>query len=208
MQGWSVRVRLGLVVGLFLGSVILLLIDTFIARGLTRGRARIPDHLRESTTALAEAAAPLNSTLQTGRLPWDLDGQLHALTGRVLANFPGVEGGFYLVWEDRFAGEAFPTGLEGSSIRAQARRCMELGESAAQARGLVTGRVVVVTEPIGATRPARLVAWGKSRLTRPEDLESQIGRLWLSVTLALAGLGLSLALTVRLIRTIERQRAS
>jgi signal transduction histidine kinase len=44
------------------------------------------------------------------------------------------------------------------------------------------------------------------RLTRPEDLQAQVYRFWLSVGLALVGMALSLALAVNLIGTLNRQR--
>ena len=65
---------------------------------------------------------------------------------------------------------------------------------------------MVVTAPVGAARPASLVAWTMIRLTSPEDLESRVRRFNVSLYFALGGMALSLLLLVNLVRTLKRQR--
>jgi two-component system sensor histidine kinase HydH len=66
--------------------------------------------------------------------------------------------------------------------------------------------VVLLTEPVGTRRPARLTTWLLYRLIRPEQLEGKLRRYALSSGLALGGLVLSLALTWSLQRNLRRQR--
>ena len=68
------------------------------------------------------------------------------------------------------------------------------GEARFRARDVGPSRVLVVTEPVGADRPARLAAWTMRRLTGPADLESEVRRFRVAGGLALTGLALSLVL--------------
>src|SRR5207249_11418064 len=67
-------------------------------------------------------------------------------------------------------------------------------------------RVIVLTEPVGRQRPARLATWVMYRLTGPEQLEGQVHGYQVSTGLALGGIALALLLTGNLGRTLRRQR--
>jgi signal transduction histidine kinase len=99
-----------------------------------------------------------------------------------------------------------PPPLEAPYIRVQARECLTLplGEPApVQVRNVEASRVAVVTEPVGADRPARLATWVMVRLTDPAE---QLRRYQAAGTLALGGIVLALVLTANLGRTLRRER--
>ncbi len=63
-----------------------------------------------------------------------------------------------------------------------------------------------LTEPVGAGRPAPLVAWVMVRLSGPEQLEAKASRYAASTGLALGSVVAALLLTWNLGRTLKRQR--
>jgi two-component system sensor histidine kinase HydH len=67
-------------------------------------------------------------------------------------------------------------------------------------------RVLVVTEPVGQQRPAILSTWVMTRLKRPENMASDLHRYLTSAILALAGIVVSLLLTINLGRNLRRER--
>jgi two-component system, NtrC family, sensor histidine kinase HydH len=109
---WSVRLQTALVIGLFLGSLVTVLYSAGQTLLLPRREFQMRDRLHEASQRMADAAQPELRSLQEheGRSFDALNDKLRAISNRVLADFPGVEGGFYLdVTLDRFAGYAFPT---------------------------------------------------------------------------------------------------
>ncbi len=218
------RVQVALVVVLFLGSLAALLFNTFSALGLTGREEEVRARLRAAAGRMAEASLPVCDALVEGRVAAaEAERRLRAATATALADAPGVEGGFYLGDEDRFAAYAFPTGghgpqrpggsdpppLEAPYIRVQARQTVELppGESLATARTVGPSRVMFLTEPVGERRPAALVSWVMVRLSGPGDLEAKAARYAASTGLALASVAAALLLTWNLGRTLRRQRA-
>ena len=108
----SIRLQTALVIALFLGSLATVLFSTFQTLLLPQREFQVRDLLRGASQRMANSAKP-----ELGRLQADdnrqfefLNERLRAISNRVLIDFPGVEGGFYLNAEfDRFAGYGFPT---------------------------------------------------------------------------------------------------
>ncbi|OYV85430.1 MAG: hypothetical protein B7Z73_13600, partial [Planctomycetia bacterium 21-64-5] len=141
-----------------------------------------------------------------------------------LRDFDGVEGGFYLNGTgDRFSGYAFPTGrprpprrhkrdepppLEEPYIRIQARQSLSLpvGEVSISVRDVGPSRVMIVTEPVGARRPAPAATWLMYRLVDPRLLDRQVQQYRASSGLALGGLLLAMLLMAGLARNLKRQQ--
>ncbi len=215
-----------LVVVLFLGSLSALLINTFSTLLLPQRELEARSQVREASRRMAEFAAPVLESLpeRTSDQLEHVHQALREITDRVLADFQGVEGGFYLAdGIDRFSGYAFPTHqqgqllpsprndpppLEAPYIRLQAQQSLseEPGQPLFIVRDVGPSRVLVMTEPIGLTRPARATTWTMFRLTGPEQLQGQVQRYQVSVGLAVVGMALSLVLMVTLTRSLRRQR--
>ncbi len=218
---WSTRLQTAVVIVLFLGSLSALLYNTFTTLILPQQELRMRQQLRQASGQMAHEAA---STIAawSGKPEEKLDRTLRDITREQLVDCPGVEGGFYLD-DDRFSGYAFPTGghdpteesrrndpppLEAPFIRTQAQESLSLGPEEYRLQVLDVGpsRVMVLTEPVGAARPAWAVTWVMFRLVDPQQLGGQVRRYQVSVGLALGGIALSLALTFNLGRTMQRQR--
>jgi two-component system, NtrC family, sensor histidine kinase HydH len=223
VSAFSVRVQVALVVLLFLGSLAVLLYNTFSVLGLSGREDEVRARLRDAARRMAEAARPISDALAEEEMDAaEVDRRLREATFQALAETPGVEGGFYLGDEDRFAAYAFPTAahgrdrpggsdpppLEAPYIRVQARQSVELppGEFLATARDVGPSRVVFLTEPLGTPRPAKLVVWVMVRVSGPEQLEAKATRYAASTGLALASVVAALLLSLNLARTLKRQR--
>src|SRR5437867_4186037 len=94
----SVRLQTALVVTLFLGSLATVLFNTFRTLHLSGREQQVQDQLREASRRLADAAKPQIGVLagEGGQSFGDLNSKLRAISDRILREFPGVEGGFYL----------------------------------------------------------------------------------------------------------------
>src|SRR5579885_3406075 len=109
---WGARFQVGLIALLFAGSLAVLLFNSLAAIVWPGREQQARQQLRAASRRMAEAAAPLGAELPDKPLgPRDPVGQqLAVVSAEVLADFPGVEGGFYLGGDvDQFAGYAFPT---------------------------------------------------------------------------------------------------
>lgn len=108
---WSIRLQIALVIALFLGSSATVLFSIYQTLLLPQREFDVRDRLREASRRMADAAEPeLRRLPEDGRSFDALNKRLRAISSRVLADFPGVEGGFYLNAEfDKFAGYSFPT---------------------------------------------------------------------------------------------------
>ncbi len=91
-------------------------------------------------------------------------------------------------------------------LQVQHSLVLDSGDYQFDARAVGPSRVAIVTEPIGASRPAPVATWTMFRLTNPEDLGAQLRRYQLSTGLALGGIALAVALTINLGRTLKHQR--
>jgi two-component system, NtrC family, sensor histidine kinase HydH len=67
-------------------------------------------------------------------------------------------------------------------------------------------RVMIVTEPVGRQRPARMATWVLTRLTSPEHTAAELVRFQAATGLALAGILAALVLTANLGRNLRRER--
>lgn len=222
---WNTKVQAGLAIVLFLGALGTLLYNASSAITVPQRELELRASLEQATQLLAESAESVLPTFPLHN-PNEID-HLHralsAVADRVLAKFSGVEGGFYLADLDRFSAYSFPTAdprhpielhrtdpppLETPLIRLQASH--SLGERIPLfiVQDVGPSRVMVVTEAVGATRPAHAASWTMVRLTGPEQLHSRLQSYQVSVALALAGLALSLALTFTLTRSLAGQRAA
>ncbi len=222
---WSTRLQGGVIVALLLGSIGTLLYNTYSAATLPQQELQIRASLQEVSRLMAESA---NSALrplppQTPEQFEELHHVLASITKEALANFPGIEGGFYLRDANRFSGYGFPTAgamhpaersrtdpppLEAPLIRQQAQQSLSEPTPLFTVRDVGPSRVMIVTEAIGFERPALAATWAMVRLTGPEQLQSQLRRYKISVGLALAGLALALVLTFTLSQSLARQRSA
>ena len=212
---------------LFLASIGTLLVNSIAAFLLPGQEQSIRDQLRAATLNLANASEPEVDHLPTGSktFPQEANLRLENLADRVLQDYPGVEGGFYVNQErGEFAGYAFPTGpdrgphrpgrrepppKEEPFIRLQAKQSTShsKGDVIVESRDVGPSRVVVTTSPVGTARPAPLVVWMMFRVTGPEQQRSQVYRYQISTFLALGGIMLALTLTWNLGRTLRKDRA-
>jgi signal transduction histidine kinase len=217
---FGARAQTALVVVLFLGSLSLLLVTAFSALALPGRDSQVRDRLHEASRRMAASARAEGFSLAApGPVGGELDRRLRDLVSRTLRAFPGVEGGFYLADGDRFSRFSFPTGegddaalperndpppREAPYIRVQARQCLDPGAGAflASTRDVGPSRVVYLSEPVGPG----LATWVMFRLTGPEQIEARAGSYAVSTALALGGVGLALALSWNLNRTLRGQR--
>jgi two-component system, NtrC family, sensor histidine kinase HydH len=217
-------VQVALVLSLFLGSVFMLVYGAMAVRlppDIERSTER---RLRQASSLMAAAAADKVSRPKPKKLK-EVESQgrlLSEVADRVLKDFDGVEGGFYLNGKgDRFTGYAFPTGrpppprrqkrdepppLEEPYIRIQARESLTLpaGEYSATVHVVGPSRVMIVTEPVGAQRPAVAATWLMYRLVDPRLLDRQVQQYRTSTGLALVGLLLAMLLMAGLGRKLKR----
>src|ERR1700722_13631230 len=108
--GW----QLALVLGLFVCSLVAMLFSSWTAFRLPWQEEQAREHVRDASRQRAAAAASLGDSAPLDRPhpPHELDRQLRTIAERVLANSPGLEGGFYLSDVDglgHFLAYAFPT---------------------------------------------------------------------------------------------------
>jgi len=210
---------------LFLASIGTLLFNSVVAVPTSGREHSIGNELRAATSKLVEAAEPEVDRLPLidKLVPEEVDLRLEAISERVLRDYPGIEGGFFInAQSDEFAGYAFPAGPGGPHrpkrrdpppkeepyIRLQSK------QSALQIAGTVTiqtldvgpSRVMIATSPVGRARPARLVVWLMDRVTDPETQRAQVSRYQLSTLLALGGILAALGLTWNLQRTLRREK--
>lgn len=75
-----------------------------------------------------------------------------------------------------------------------------------QVREITPSRVMIVTEPVGPQRPARMTTWVLTRLTSPEHTAADLSRFRMATWLALAGILAALALTASLGRNLRLER--
>ncbi len=67
-------------------------------------------------------------------------------------------------------------------------------------------RVMIVTQPVGRSRPARMATWVMTRLTSPEYTAAQLARYQAATGLALAGILAALVLMANLGQNLRRER--
>ncbi|HZZ82632.1 MAG TPA: ATP-binding protein [Gemmataceae bacterium] len=216
------RVQTVIVVSLLLGSLSVLAYSTWTTLALPQRELEARNDVQAASHEMAREARQLADTIP-GKLDPnrdELDEMLRAVAARVLENYPGVEGGFFLALDDRFSGYAYPTTrhapsnlvrnepppLEAPLIRRQAQQSLDDGEASLRTEDVELSRVVIFTEPVGETWPASLTTWVMVRLTGPELLEKQLRESELASFLAMGGVVLSLVLTWNLGRTLKRQR--
>ncbi|HEY4309664.1 MAG TPA: ATP-binding protein [Pirellulales bacterium] len=221
---WTVRTQAVLLATVVAASLALLAFDAFVTRSSPQREREVQAQLQEASHRMAEEAARLGSPqLQSAESIDDYNRRLGELTTQVLRNFPDIEGGFYVDDQvDRFLGYAFPTHhhpgrepnksdpppLEAPYIRLQARESLMSapGDTRLSVRDVEASRVMIVTEPVGAERPARLATWLMYRLVDPRQLGNQVRRYQASTAMAIGGLILAAALLISLGRTVRTQR--
>src|SRR2546427_8811910 len=210
----GVRLQIALVLVLFFGSLSALLYSGLTVLRLPRREQEVREQLRAASGRMAEEAADFTARLplHPGSLPEDVNQELRDKSRQILLDYPGVEGGFYVVAADRFGGFANPTGptgpqpqplrndpppLEAGLIRAQAQQSARLAadQFTVSVQDVGPSRVAILTEPVGLRRPAPLVTWVLFRLTGPEQLEEKLRTFAISSVLSLGGILLALVLT-------------
>ncbi|HVA47023.1 MAG TPA: ATP-binding protein [Pirellulales bacterium] len=211
---------------LFLASVFTLAYGAWTVRPTREIERSTQERLRQASSRMAAAATTLVDRSKPKKTKdLELQGRtLSEIAERVLRDFDGVEGGFYLNGKgDRFSGYAFPTGrprpprrqkrdepppLEEPYIRIQARQSLSLpaGEESISIHDIGPSRVMILTEPIGGRRPAPAATWLMYRLVDPRSLDRQVQRYRASSGLALGGLFLAMLLMAGLARNLKRQQ--
>jgi two-component system sensor histidine kinase HydH len=73
-------------------------------------------------------------------------------------------------------------------------------------RDIGPSRVMIVAEPVGRLRPARMSTWLLTRLISPEHTSAMLTHFQAATGLALAGMGMALVLMVNLGRNLSRER--
>lgn len=102
-----------------------------------------------------------------------------------------------------------PPSKERDFIFAQCRACLVSELDAlpiVQTTEIPPSRILVVSQPVGQQRPAVMATWVMTRLTRPENMAADLRRYLASAILALAGIAVSLLLTLNLGRNLRRER--
>lgn len=224
MSKWlGPRWQIATVVVLFVGAVAVLVYDVFVALHLPQQEQDGRVALREAGELLAaEAAESPAARGVADTSPEALNQALRKVSRSVLADFPGVEGGFYVAdGSGSFAGYAYPTSqhpnaadsprndpppLELPLILAQLGQTLDQGSSLLRAEDVGPSRVLMYTRPVGEHWPARLAVWLLYRVTGPEQTARQLRRTEVSMGLALAGMLVALALMWNLGLTLRRQR--
>ena len=211
---------------LFLGSLLTLAYGALAARPGREMETATRQRLGRASSRMATAAATLIESSNAGHAD-DAESQsrrLSRLAEEVLRDYEGVEGGFYLDGRrDRFSGYAFPTGrprpprrqkrddpppMEEPYIRILARESLSLppGEVSTSVRDVGPSRVMMLTEPVGAERPAVAATWLMYRLVDPALLDRKVQQYRVSSGLALGGLFLAMLLMLGLARNLKRQQ--
>lgn len=221
-----VGLQIALIVSLFLGSIIMLAYGALTVRTTPEIEHSMYERLRQASSRMAAAAATIADRSRPSKInDGDSEGRsLSEITDRVLRNLEGVEGGFYLNGQgDRFSGYAFPTARpqrprhkqrdepppqEQPYIRILARESLSLaaGQGSMTVRNVGPSRVMILTEPVGARRPAAAATWLMYRLVDPRLLDRQAQQYRASSGLALGGLLLALLLMAGLARNLKRQQ--
>ena len=144
----GMQVQAALVILLFIGSLAVLLLNAFNTVSLPGQELRARTTVREASRRMAESANSIIISLSKSNGTADhletLNIAMREIAMRVLIEFPGVEGGFYLAGRiDRFSGYASgkpnshpgpprnePPPLEAPYIQLQARQSLlgELGQ--------------------------------------------------------------------------------
>ena len=229
--GWQIAV----IVGLFVASLVMLLWSNLAVLLMPARQAQTQQKLTEASHRMADEAAALLSVLPSpspSEPPTDWPRRLTEITARILADYPGVEGGFYLAgpW-GRFTAHAFPNDphpppkaptppqgepppttdpppREKPFIAAQCQASLEHGpgQTIAQVTNIPPSRILVVTEPVGSRRPALVATWTMTRLISPEQTLEDLHRYQTAVGLALGGIVVSLILTITLGRNLRAER--
>ena len=159
----------------------------------------------------------------TGPREWDrLDHQLAAEAVATLARFQSVEGGYYLRDPQRFLGSAFeprlpgpervgavhgPPPREATLIENQVMAAIRTRQPAFIVKAVPPGTVAIRTAPIVVGDEVIGATWTMMRLLDPLFFETALRSYQLAAALALAGVLLSLVLSVNLARTLRRQAA-
>jgi two-component system sensor histidine kinase HydH len=102
-----------------------------------------------------------------------------------------------------------PPPNERNLIYTQCKESLNAGLGAAPIvwiREVPPSRILVVTEAVGRKTPAEMATWVMTRLTRPENMAADLRRYLISAILALAGILISLLLTVNLGHSLRRER--
>jgi two-component system sensor histidine kinase HydH len=218
----GIRVQTVVVVLLFLGSLAVLLYNTLTTLALPQRELDTRTQLRAASAELTKEAVLVKDLV--GEKPSqnqdEVNEKLRVIANKVLENYPGVEGGFFIALDGRFSGYAYPTGkhapadlarnepppLEAPIIRKQAQESLDTGKFTIRTADVESSRVVIATEPVGDQWPADLATWLMVRLTGPELLEKQLRHSEISSYLSLGGVAVALLLTWNLGQTLRRQR--
>jgi signal transduction histidine kinase len=226
------RIQVGAVVALFLGALLTLGITgaSLVAREGRRTTARAV--LDEAGHALEARGAPILARApkwpdDPGAKTWvKLDQELGEAAIQVLSRFEAVEGGYYLENFQRFLGSAFPTAppppdvpettsarnrtagpppREYFLIENQVIAAIAADQPLFLVKDVPPSTVAIRTAPVKAQGKLVGATWLMIRLVDPFFLDRSIRGYQLAAGLALGGIGLALALTIGLVRTVRRQ---
>jgi two-component system sensor histidine kinase HydH len=225
------RVQVGAVIALFVAALATLLATSSAVMARERRRASAGIVLAKAGGALADRGKGVLADAPRGFFElhpaeWDtLDRRLGAEAGRALGPFDGVEGGYFLRDQRRFLGAAFPTepahpgpGLrrnrrgphgppprEADLIEIQSDAAIRLDRDLLVVEVVPPSIVAIRTAPVHVDGRVVAATWTMTRLVDPLFLDRSLRGYLLSAGLALGGVGLALALTFSLSRTVRRQ---
>jgi two-component system, NtrC family, sensor histidine kinase HydH len=218
--------QFALVASLFLGSLGALVYNVFTVRTTPELERATSERLHQAASGMTRAAEAIDrrGVRRGDAKSWESASvDLGKISDRVLNEFAGIEGGFYLNGKyDRFSGYAYPTAqprrhhgpgksepppLEEPYIRIQARKALTLpaGQESITVHDVGPSRVMILTRPLGERRPAVAAIWLMYRLVDPRLLDRQVRRYQASTGIALCGLLLALLLMGRLGLNLKRQ---
>ncbi len=223
-NSWSVPIQVAVLAIVVAGSLALLAFDVIVTRSSPERERDVREQLTAASRQMTSAAHSFAGfPPESEDAVHQLNRELGEVTERILRDFPDIEGGFYADDRlDRFLGYAFPSRahpprerdksdpppLEAPYIRLQARESLSSppGETRLSVRDVEASRVMILTEPVGSARPARLATWLMYRLVDPRQLGNQVRRYQASTAMAIGGLALAAVLLINLGRTLHAQR--
>ena len=225
--------QVGVVISLFVASLATLAATSalVVAREGRLGSARLV--LAKAGANLSDRGrgilvdAPVGFN-QLNRDEWDdLDGRLLLASAAALRQLDGVEGGYFLRDHKKFLGASFPSEpvpvavktrsnreakgphgpppLEADLIEIQADAAIRLNRELLFVEVVPPSTVAIRTAPLTIEGRAVAATWTMTRLIDPLFLDRSFLGYRISAGLALGGLVLALALTLRLSKTVARQ---
>jgi signal transduction histidine kinase len=229
----SLKVQIGAVLALFVAALASLWTTGASVMAREGRRASAGDVLARAGVALARRGEGVLTTVPkwpdvlSHEERVALDRRLVEESSEALRGFEGVEGGYFLRDNIRFVGASFPTepakadpakkrrtrlGQQGPPprevdlIEIQADAAIRRKEAFSIVVDVPPSTVAIRTAPVLVDGQAIAATWTMTRLVDPIFIDRSVRGYRLSAGLALGGIVLALLLTLKLARTVSRQR--